>query len=125
MREESEEEKKKNRATDSDDEAAPVISEKSEEEKNALAAISQEMHQYLDIPLTVHSELGRTQITVREVLKLKEGSVITLDKLVGEPIEIYVNDLLTARGETVVVNERFGIRVTDVIDPMEIIRQEA
>lgn len=119
----AEDEKKRKHITD--DEAAPVISEKSEEERKALDAITREMHQYLDIPLTVHSELGRTKITVREVLKLKEGSVISLDKLVGEPIEIYVNDLLTARGETVVVNERFGIRVTDVIDPMEIIRQEA
>ena len=119
------EEKVTKKKLGSDDEAAPVIAEKSEEEKNALEAISREMHQYLDIPLTVHSELGRTTISVREVLKLKEGSVIPLDKLVGEPIEIYVNGLLTARGETVVVNERFGIRVTDVIDPMEIIRQNA
>ncbi|MFQ5431365.1 MAG: flagellar motor switch protein FliN [Nitrospinota bacterium] len=118
-----EEEKQKKRATD--DEAAPKVNQKSEEEKNAMDAITNEMHQYLDIPLTVHSELGRTKISVRDVLKLKEGSVIPLDKLVGEPIEIYVNGLLTARGETVVVNERFGIRVTDVIDPMEIIRQEA
>ena len=118
-------EDEKNIKTVTDDEAAPVVSHKSEEEKNAMDAITREMHQYLDIPLTVHSELGRTRITVREVLALKEGSVIPLDKLVGEPIEIYVNGLLTARGETVVVNERFGVRVTDVIDPMEIIRQEA
>ncbi len=119
----AEDEKRKKQAAD--DDAGPIVTEKSEEEKNAMEAITREMHQYLDIPLTVHSELGRTKISVREVLKLKEGSVIPLDKLVGEPIEIYVNGLLTARGETVVVNERFGIRVTDVIDPMEIIRQEA
>ena len=119
----AEDEKPKKHAAD--DDAGPIVTEKSEEEKNAMEAITREMHQYLDIPLTVHSELGRTKISVREVLKLKEGSVIPLDKLVGEPIEIYVNGLLTARGETVVVNERFGIRVTDVIDPMEIIRQEA
>lgn len=107
-----------------EEESAPAVKKKSEEERTALEAISQEVYQYLDIPLTVSSELGRVKITVREVLNLQEGSVIPLDKLVGEPIEVYVNDLLTARGEVVVVNERFGIRVTDVIDPMEIIRSE-
>ncbi|MBI5638736.1 MAG: flagellar motor switch protein FliN [Nitrospinae bacterium] len=119
-----------------DDEERPVIkegleeenravSEKTEEEKNALASITKELDQYLDIPLTVSTELGRTKITVREILKLKDGAVVELHKLVGEPMEIYINGLLTARGEVVVVNERFGIRVTDVIDPMEIIRQNA
>ncbi|MEE8484867.1 MAG: FliM/FliN family flagellar motor switch protein, partial [Nitrospinota bacterium] len=57
-----------------------------------------------------------------EILKFSEGNVIELNKLVGEPMEIFINGLLTARGEVVVVNERFGIRVTDVIDPMELIR---
>lgn len=102
-----------------------AVSEKTEEEKNALASITKELDQYLDIPLTVSTELGRAKITVREILKLKDGAVIELHKLVGEPMEIYINGLLTARGEVVVVNERFGIRVTDVIDPMEIIRQNA
>lgn len=119
------EETKNNKRTDPDDESTPIIVEKTEEEKNALQAIIDELHQYLDIPLTVSTELGRAKITIREVLKLKEGAVIPLDKLVGEPIEIFVNDLLTARGEVVVVNERFGIRVTDVIDPMEVIRANA
>ncbi len=109
----------------SEDESTPIVTEKTEEERNALEAITRELDQYLDIPLTVSTELGRTKITVREILKLKDGSVIPLDKLVGEPIEIFVNGLLTARGEVVVVNERFGIRVTDVIDPMEIIRANA
>jgi len=108
-----------------EDETTPIVVEKSEEEKSALEAITKELDQYMDIPLTVTSELGRTNTTVREVLKFKEGTVLTLDKLVGEPIEIFVNGLLTARGEVVVVNERFGIRVTDVIDPMEIVRQNA
>lgn len=102
-----------------------TVSERTEEEKNALLNITKELDQYLDIPLTVSTELGRAKITVREILKLKESTVIELHKLVGEPMEIYINGLLTARGEVVVVNERFGIRVTDVIDPMEIIRQNA
>lgn len=89
---------------------------------SALAGIIGELDHILDIPLTVSVELGRTNMTVREVITLQVGSVIELTKLVGEPMEIYINKLLTARGETVVVNERFGVRVTDVIDPLEIIR---
>ncbi|GMT42231.1 MAG: flagellar motor switch protein FliN [bacterium] len=110
---------------DDDDESIPIPPEKTEGEKTVLDEIKIELDQYLDIPLTVSAELGRTDITIREILKLSEGSVVPLDKLVGEPIEIYINGLLAARGEVVVVNERFGIRVTDVIDPMEIIRQRA
>ena len=110
---------------ESAEEEGRAITEKTEEEKNALLSITKELDQYLDIPLTVSAELGRAKITVREILKLKDGAVIELHKLVGEPMEIYINGLLTARGEVVVVNERFGIRVTDVIDPMEIIRQNA
>jgi len=81
-----------------------------------------ELDNYLDIPLTISVELGRTTKRVRDILAYQPGSVIELRKLVGEPMEIYINGLLTARGEVVVVNERFGIRVTDVIDPLEIIR---
>jgi len=109
---------------ESEDESLPPAVEKSKEDEGVLDAIRDELHQYLDIPLTVSTELGRTNITVREILKLSEGTVISLDKLVGEPIEIYINGLLSARGEVVVVNDRFGIRVTDVIDPMDIIRQK-
>ncbi len=113
------------RVKESAEEEVRAVSEKTEEEKTALASISAELDQYLDIPLTVSTELGRTKITIREILKLKENAVIELQKLVGEPMEIYINGLLTARGEVVVVNERFGIRVTDVIDPMDLIRQNA
>lgn len=109
---------------DGDVEITQVV-EKTDEEKEALTAITENLKQFLDIPLTLKAELGRTSITVREVLKLKDGTVLELDKLVGEPMEITINSLLIARGEVVVVNERFGIRVTDVIDPMEITRQNA
>ena len=88
----------------------------------AVSAMTQELDSILDIPMTVSAELGRTTMTVRDILALQAGAVIELSKLVGEPMEIYINKLVTARGEVVVVNERFGVRVTDVIDPLEIIR---
>jgi len=106
------------------EEEGRATSERTEEEKNALAKITSELEQYLDIPLMVTTELGRAKTSVREVLKFNPGTVIALNKLVGEPMEIFINGMLTARGEVVVVNERFGIRVTDVIDPMDLIRQQ-
>jgi flagellar motor switch protein FliN/FliY len=77
----------------------------------------------LDIPLRVTAELGRTKMSIREVLELGQGSVIELSKLAGEPLEVLVNDKLVARGEVVVVNEKFGIRLTDIISPIERIEQ--
>lgn len=77
----------------------------------------------LDIPLTVTVELGRTKMLINDLLQLGQGSVIELAKLVGEPLEVLVNDKLVARGEVVVVNEKFGIRLTDIISPMERIEQ--
>ena len=73
----------------------------------------------LDIPLKVTVELGRTKVYVKELLQLGQGSVVELDKLAGEPLEILVNDRLIAKGEVVVVNEKFGIRLTDIISPIE------
>lgn len=77
----------------------------------------------LDIPLKVTVELGRTRMTVRDVLQLSQGSVVELGKFAGEPLEVYVNDKLVARGEVVVVNEKFGVRLTDIISPVERIEQ--
>lgn len=77
----------------------------------------------LDIPLRVTVELGRTKMPVSELLNLTQGSVIELNKLAGEPMEVYVNDKLIARGEAVVVNEKFGVRLTDVISPTERVEQ--
>ena len=73
----------------------------------------------LDIPLKVTVELGRTKVYVKELLQLGQGSVVELDKLAGEPLEILVNEKLIAKGEVVVVNEKFGIRLTDIISPIE------
>ncbi len=77
----------------------------------------------LDIPLRVTVELGRTKMPVNELLNLTQGSVIELSKLAGEPMEVLVNDKLIARGEAVVVNEKFGVRLTDIISPTERIEQ--
>ena len=73
------------------------------------------MKMVLDVPLKVTVELGRTKLLVNDLLQLGQGSVIELDKMAGEPMEIYVNDKLVALGEVVVVNEKFGVRLTDVM----------
>jgi flagellar motor switch protein FliN/FliY len=77
----------------------------------------------MDIPLKVTVELGRAKMVVHDLLSLGQGSVIELNKLAGEPMEVLVNDKLVARGEAVVVNEKFGVRLTDIISPMERIQQ--
>jgi len=76
----------------------------------------------LDIPLEISVELGRTRMVINDLLQLGQGSVIELSKLAGEPLEIFVNGKLVARGEVVVVNEKFGVRVTDIVSPMERIK---
>ena len=73
----------------------------------------------LDIPLTVAVELGRSKMLINDLLQLGQGSVIELTKLVGEPLEVLVNQKLVARGEVVVVNEKFGVRLTDIVSPMQ------
>jgi flagellar motor switch protein FliN/FliY len=77
----------------------------------------------LDIPLKVSVELGRTRMPVKELINLAQGSVVELNKLAGEPLEVYVNDKLIARGEAVVVNEKFGVRLTDIISQSERVEQ--
>ncbi|MEC7641328.1 MAG: flagellar motor switch protein FliN [Nitrospinota bacterium] len=73
----------------------------------------------LDIPLAVTVELGRSKMLINDLLQLSQGSVVELTKLVGEPLEVLVNQKLVARGEVVVVNEKFGIRLTDIVSPLE------
>lgn len=77
----------------------------------------------LDIPLSVSAQLGSTQLLINELLQLGQGSVIELNKLAGEPLEILVNGKLVARGEAVVINEKFGVRLTDIISPIERVKQ--
>ncbi len=73
----------------------------------------------LDVPLEVAVELGRTRMTIQELLSLSPGSVVELDKVAGEPLDIVVNGRLVARGEAVVVNDKFGIRITDIVSRSE------
>lgn len=77
----------------------------------------------LDIPVTVSMEIGRTRISIRNLLQLNQGSVVELDRLAGEPMDVLVNGTLIAHGEVVVVNEKFGIRLTDVISAQERIKK--
>ena len=79
----------------------------------------------LDIPLTVTVELGRSKMLINDLLQLGQGSVVELTKLVGDPIEVLVNNKLVARGEVVVVNEKFGVRLTDIVTPMERVKSLA
>ena len=77
----------------------------------------------LDVPVTMSLEIGRSQISIRNLLQLNQGSVIELDRLAGEPLDVLVNGTLIAHGEVVVVNEKFGIRLTDIISPAERVKK--
>lgn len=78
-----------------------------------------QMEFLLDVPLNVTVELGRSEIVLRELLQISQGSVLELEKLAGEPLEVLVNERLVSKGEVVVVNEKYGIRLTDIIDPLD------
>jgi len=77
----------------------------------------------LEIPVTLSMEIGRTEVSIRNLLQLNQGSVIELDRLAGEPMDVMVNGTLVAHGEVVVVNEKFGIRLTDIISPQERVKK--
>lgn len=91
---------------------------------NQVAASSQnDIDMVLDIPVQLTVELGRTKIPIKHILQLAQGSVIELDGLAGEPMDVLVNGFLIAQGEVVVVNDKFGIRLTDIITPSERLRK--
>ncbi|MEJ2404904.1 MAG: flagellar motor switch protein FliN [Candidatus Thiodiazotropha sp.] len=77
----------------------------------------------LDVPVTISMEIGRTKINIRNLLQLNQGSVVELDRLAGEPMDVLVNGTLIAQGEVVVVNEKFGLRLTDIISPSERVKR--
>ena len=79
----------------------------------------QKLKLILDIPLQLTVELGRTCLLVKEVLQLNQGAVVELSKLAGEPLDVFINSKLVARGEAVVVNDKFGVRLVDVVSPNE------
>ena len=82
-----------------------------------------ELDMILDIPVQITVELGRTKITIKNLLQLAHGSVVELDAMAGEPMDVLVNGTLTAQGEVVVVNDKFGIRLTDIVNPSERMRK--
>ena len=85
--------------------------------------ILNELDMILDIPVQITVELGRTKITIKNLLQLAHGSVVELDAMAGEPMDVLVNGTLIAQGEVVVVNDKFGIRLTDIITPTERMRK--
>lgn len=105
---------------DSDNVSAAPLDELDDDEKPNT---NPELELILDIPVSISMEVGRTSITIRNLLQLNQGSVIELDRLAGEPLDVLVNGTLIAHGEVVVVNEKFGIRMTDVISPAERIKK--
>ncbi|PCC13411.1 flagellar motor switch protein FliN [Pseudoalteromonas sp. JB197] len=98
------------------DELSDTRHEISGEEKRKLDSI-------LDIPVTISMEVGRSKINIRNLLQLNQGSVVELDRVAGEPLDVLVNGTLIAHGEVVVVNDKFGIRLTDVISQVERIKK--
>ncbi|MTD37437.1 flagellar motor switch protein FliN [Erwinia sp. CPCC 100877] len=85
--------------------------------------LSADLDMIMDIPVKMTVELGRTKMTIKELLRLSQGSVVSLDGLAGEPLDILINGYLIAQGEVVVVSDKFGIRITDIITPSERMRR--
>ncbi len=109
-------EKKEEIKTDNSESKPSELNEINDDKKEGEAL---DLNFLLDIPLDVTVELGKTKMIINDLLQLGQGSVLELPKLVGEPLEVLVNNKLVARGEPVMVNEKFGIRLTDIISPFE------
>jgi len=107
---------------DSEAATAPVT-QLDDDSKPPRQDIDIDLDMVLDIPVTISMEIGRTKINVRNLLQLSQGSVVELDRLAGEPMDVLVNETLIAHGEVVVVNDKFGIRLTDVISAEERVKK--
>jgi flagellar motor switch protein FliN len=94
-------------------------------EEGRHAGPAKEFDFILDIPLEVTVEMGRTRMLINDLLQIGQGSVIELNRMAGEPLDILINNKLIARGEVVVVNEKFGIRITDIVSPLERVKRLA
>ena len=106
------------------DEVQAVELEELQEERGMISADEKrKLETILDIPVTISMEVGRSQISIRNLLQLNQGSVVELDRVAGEPLDVLVNGTLIAHGEVVVVNDKFGIRLTDVISQTERIKK--
>jgi flagellar motor switch protein FliN len=106
------------------DEAQAVELEELQEERGMITADEKrKLETILDIPVTISMEVGRAKISIRNLLQLNQGSVVELERVAGEPLDVLVNGTLIAHGEVVVVNDKFGIRLTDVISQIERIKK--
>ena len=92
-------------------------------EPGSLSSVEPNLDVILDIPVTLSMEVGRAEVPIQDLLQLNRGSVVELDRIAGEPMDVMINGTLIAHGEVVVVNEKFGIRLTDVISPAERVRK--
>ncbi|AOT07496.1 flagellar motor switch protein FliN [Pseudoalteromonas luteoviolacea] len=112
-------------AEDTDQGSAEVAELEELEESNANLSADEKrkLDTILDIPVTISMEVGRSKINIRNLLQLNQGSVVELDRVAGEPLDVLVNGTLIAHGEVVVVNDKFGIRLTDVISQVERIKK--
>jgi flagellar motor switch protein FliN/FliY len=104
-------------------EAQPAPMDNLQDESMPVADSDVNLDVILDIPVTIAMEIGRSKINIRNLLQLNQGSVVELDRLAGEPLDVLVNGTLIAHGEVVVVNEKYGIRLTDVISPAERVKK--
>ena len=106
-------------------EVTPASAEFQELVEEAMPAGTSDvsMDAILDVPVTISMEIGRSSISIRNLLQLNQGSVVELDRLAGEPMDVLVNGTLIAQGEVVVVNDKFGIRLTDVISPADRVKR--
>ncbi len=102
------------RRSDGDDKVFQPLDKQESSEKS-----SRDLEMVMDIPVKLNVQLGRTRVTIKQLLELTEGSVVELDGLAGDPMDIFINDYLVAQGEVVVVDDKYGIRITEIISPSE------
>lgn len=100
-----------------------VIEQSKQANSLAQDAESEKMELILDIPVSVTVEIGRTKMTIRNLLQLNQGGIVALDRLAGDPLDVLVNGTLVAHGEVVVVNDKFGVRLTDIVSKAERIKK--
>ena len=124
MAEQADEESKAGDADDPSAMGAEIAElEEFDEEHEITPTEKRKLDTILDIPVTISMEVGRSNISIRNLLQLNQGSVVELDRVAGEPLDVLVNGTLIAHGEVVVVNDKFGIRLTDVISQLERIKK--
>lgn len=110
-------------ATGADSEYERAAFKNLNDNSGELTTIDANLDVILDIPVTLSMEIGRTELPIHSLLQLNQGSVVELDRLAGEPMDVLINGTLIAHGEVVVINEKFGIRLTDVISPAERVKK--